>query len=164
LLAWNEIQNHTLISDIKVDRVFDQNASFVEAVSGGYVLKAGTVVSSHYFQWDPGNGSATRVSGTIQLDAQVFAVLTADQNLFDSDFLGLPGVNYNDFTLRGIESGDTTTFNGSDLDFSWFTGSPGDWVRVLSAYSPIASIPEPSSQVGLLGLLSFTLVLRRRRL
>lgn len=164
LLAWNEIQNSTLTSDLKVDRVFDPNASFVQAVSGGFVLKSGTIVSSHYFQWDPGNGSGTRVTATIKLDAQVFAVLTADQNLFDSDFLGLPGINYNDFGLRGIESGDTTAFNGSDLDISWRAGSPGDWVRVLSAYSPIAAIPEPSAITSLLagfvGL--FALLLRRR--
>ncbi len=66
-----------------------------------------SVVSSHYLQWDPGSGSASSVQATIELNSQVFAFITADQNLFDSDAaLGLPGLDYADFGLRGLETGD----------------------------------------------------------
>ena len=146
LLGWDEVQNHTLLTDLRVDRVFDQNASFVEVdPGGGFLIKAGTVVSSHYFQWDPGNGSASRVNATIDFDSQIFAFITADQKLFDSDAaLGLSSIDYNDFGLRGLEGGDTTNFNGPSVDISWNAGSPGDWTRLITAFSPAAAIPEPA--------------------
>lgn len=140
LLAWDERQNVTLTSDLRVDRVFDSNAPFVEPDGSKWIIKAGTIVSSHYLQWDPGNGSDSRVEATIQLDSQVFAFITADQKLFESDLiLGRPGLDYNDFSLRGLESGDTTEFNGPDVDVSWSASSPGDWTRLLTAFSPAAS-------------------------
>jgi hypothetical protein len=160
LLGWNERQNVTLTSDLKVDRVFDATAPFVEAVSGGFVIKAGTIVSSHYLQWDSGNGSSERVDATIELDAQAFAFITADQKLFDSDaVLGLPGLDYNDFGLRGLENNDTTEFNGPNVDISWRALSPGDWTRLITAFSPAAA-PELSTQgsPGLAAELDFGLV------
>lgn len=163
LLAWDEVQNYTLMQDLVVDRVFDPAASFVEALpNGDFIIKAGTIIASHYFQWDPGAGSSSRVEATIRLDSQVFAFITADQNLFDSDFLGLPSVNYNNFGLRGLESGDTTTFNGPDVDISWFAGSPGDWTRLITAYSPTASVPEPSTLI--LFALAIMMLFSRKKL
>jgi len=146
LLAWDERQNVTLQSDLAVDRVFDTSASFVSSDgSGGYLIHAGTVVSSHYLQWDPGNGSSSDVSATVQLDSQVFAFITADQKLFDSDgALGLPGLDYNNFGLRGLEGADTTNFNGPDVDIDWGASNPGDWTRLLTAFSPSAA-PELTS-------------------
>jgi len=167
LLAWNEVQNFELIQDLRVDRVFDPNASFVEAVSGGdFLIKAGTIVSSHYLQWDPGNGSDGRVSTTIGLDSQVFAFITADSNLFNSDFLGLAGLNYADFGFRGLESGDTTVFNGTDVDISWAATSPGDWTRLITAFSPggVTTVPVPAAAPLLgFGLAAFCLLKVRRR-
>jgi len=50
LVGWDELQNVTLTADLRVDRVFDTNASFVSVAPGGdYYINAGTVVSSHYF-------------------------------------------------------------------------------------------------------------------
>ncbi len=165
LLGWDEVENHTLTTDLRVDRVFDSNASFVEAdPGGGFVIKAGTIVSSHYFQWDPGNGSNSRVTATIDFDSQIFAFITADQKLFDSDAaLGLPGIDYNDFTLRGLESQDSTAFNGTSVDISWNASSPGDWTRLITAFSP-AAVSEPSAlAVFGLGLLVVGLRGRRKR-
>ncbi len=158
LLAWNEVQNITLTEKLYVDRVFDNSASFVGNDSGGLFLKAGTIISSHYFQWDPGNGSNTRVNATINTDSQVFAFITASQKLFDTDaLLGLPGLDYADFGLRGLESGDTTLFNGDAVTISWNASSPGDWTRMLTAFSPTAVVPAPAAiwlfMPGLLGLL-----------
>jgi hypothetical protein len=65
LLAWDERQNVTLSQDLRVDRVFDDTASFVEDAGGGdYFIKAGTVVSSHYLQWDPGDNSSSTVNSS----------------------------------------------------------------------------------------------------
>ncbi len=140
LLVWNEVQNYTLQSDLAVDRVADANAPFVKIVSGKYYLKAGTIVSSHYVQWDPGNGSSGTVNATMHFDSDIFAFITADQKLFDSDAqLGLPGLNYNDFTARGLESGDTTNMSGSQVTISWAASDPGDWTRLLTAFSPTAA-------------------------
>lgn len=167
LLAWNEVQNFELTQDLRVDRVFDTNASFVEALTGGdFLIKAGTIVSSHYLQWDPGNNSSSSVNTTIALDSQVFAFITADTNLFNSDFLGLPGLDYADFGLRGLESGDTTAFNGTDVDINWTASSPGDWTRLITAFSPggVTPVPIPAAAPMLgLGLAALALVKRRRR-
>jgi len=146
LLGWDEVQNTTLAADLRVDRVFDASASFVGSDANGLFIKAGTIVSSHYFQWDPGNGSTARVDATINLDSQVFAFITDTQKLFDTDAaLGLPGLDYNDFGLRGLENDDTTNFNGEDVDISWRAGSPGDWTRLITAFSPAAAVPEPGT-------------------
>ena len=161
LLAWDEVQNFELLVDLRVDRVFDPLASFVVDLNNGdFLILAGTIVSSHYLQWDPGVDSAARVTANIRLDSQVFAFITSDQNLFDSDYLGLVGLDYNDFGLRGLESGDTTVFNGPNVDISWAASTPGDWTRLITAFSPAAqnssNIPEPSSIfmlcIGLIGL------------
>ena len=143
LIGWDERQNVTLTSDLRVDRVFDSTASFVEDAGGGdWVIKAGTIVSSHYFQWDPGNGSVGNVNATLKLDSQVFAFMTEDGHLQNSDsVLGLPGVDYNDFLNRGLESSDTTNFVGPDVEISWNATSPGDWTRLITAFSPSAA-PE----------------------
>lgn len=155
LLAWDEVQNYTLLSDLRVDRVFDELASFITTAPGGdFYIKAGTVVSSHYLQWDPGHGSAGSVKATIELDSQVFAFITDDQNLFNSDAaLGLPGLDYADFGLRGLEDTDITQFSGQNTYINWGANSPGDWTRLITAYSPTATtntgnpVPEPSTVV-----------------
>jgi hypothetical protein len=163
LLGWDEVQNFTLTEPLRVDRVFDPTADFITALSDGdYLIAAGTVVASHYFQWDPGNSSSGTVSATLVLDSQVFALITSDQNLFASDeFLGLPNLDYADFGNRGLESNDLAEFNGPNVDITWQATSPGDWTRLITAFSPTAPpptpVPEPSSLfllgLGVLGLL-----------
>lgn len=157
LLAWDEVQNFTLTQNLRVDRVFDSTASFVTSDGfGGFIIAAGTIVSSHYFQWDPGNGSSSRVDATIATDSQAFAFITTDQKLFGSDFLGLASIDYNDFGLRGLEINDTTNFNGDFVNISWNASSPGDWTRMITAFSPAAVVPVPAAVwlfgSGLLGL------------
>lgn len=150
LKTWDEKQNFTLTSDLRVDRVFDTNASFVQSAGGGdYFIKAGTIISSHYIQWDS-NGLGS-VEATINLDSQVFGFITSRNNLKNSDYLGRTGVTYLDFAYRGSESGDLTTFNGSNTDIDWTTTEPGDWARLITAYSPAADVPEPAT-LALMGL------------
>jgi hypothetical protein len=51
LLAWNEVQNLTLTQDLRVDRVADPTEPFIASDGrGGFLILAGTVVSSHYLQ------------------------------------------------------------------------------------------------------------------
>ncbi len=165
LLAWDEQQNVTLLEPLRVDRVFDASADFIAAApDGDFFINAGTVVSSHYLQYD-----GPRLQSTISLDGQIFAVITADQNLFDSDpVLGLPGLDYADFAFRGLESGDSTDFNGESVDIDWSSSSPGDWVRLITAFSPIAEekrlneIPLPPGALLLGTALAFGVVARRR--
>ncbi len=149
LLAWDEVQNFTLTADLRVDRVFDETADFVMPVGTDFLIKAGTVVSSHYLQYD-----GPRFQATVTLDSEIFAFITADQNLFDSDAqLGLLGLDYNDFTFRGLEAGDTTTFDGNSTAINWATSSPGDWTRLITAFSPggeddmdnVSEVPLPAT-------------------
>jgi hypothetical protein len=156
LLVWDEVQNITLTSNLAVDRVADPGASFVTGSSGNYEILAGTVVSSHYVQWDPdGNGDVT---ADLVFDSDIFAFIVADSKLEDSDpILGLPGLDYNDFFNRALESGDLTTISGNTVSIDWGASSPGDWTRLITAFSPAAEVPVPGAVYllgsGLLGLL-----------
>lgn len=150
LYVWDEIQNFTLTQDLLVDRVADPGESYVGGSAGNYYIEAGTIVSSHYVQWDP--SSWTRVQATLNFDSPIFAFITSDSRLSDSDYLGLPGVDYGDFGLRGLESADTTEFNGGSVDIDWWANSPGDWTRLITAESPgAAPVPEPAT-MSLLGM------------
>ena len=170
LLSWDEVQNLVLKDDLQVDRVFDDTVDFVERTNtGDFFIKAGTLVSSHYFQWDPGAGSSKTVSATIHLDSQVFAFITSDNNLFNSDeFLGLKGLNYADFRLRGLEKTDITNFNGSDVDIRWKASKPGDWARLITAFSPSVNnltfqqVPEPNMLMLFVGALLIILKIKRK--
>lgn len=146
LSAWNEVQNFTLTQNLYVDRVFDPASDIVGMDSQGTFLKPGTVVSSHYVQWDP--SGTKRVTATINTDSEIFAFIYTDNNLFTSDeFLGRPGIDYNDFTFRGLEdfNNDTIFFNGLSTDISWLASNPGDWARMITAFSPAAVVPVPAA-------------------
>lgn len=166
LLIWNEQQNVVLTRDLAVDRVADASASYVGGTAGNHFIKAGTIVSSHYVQWDP-LGSSGTVDARLQFDSDIFAFITADAKLFSSDaILGLTGYDYSDFSLRGLESGDTTSYPFAPTDYSfvdvhWTASSPGDWTRLITAFSPSAVPLPPSVWLLLAGLLLTGLRVRR---
>ena len=140
LLVWDEVQNFELTHDLRVDRVADESASFiVKDGPDNYRILAGTIVSSHYVQWDNLPGVSNTVTATMKFDSEIFAFITADQKMFESDAqLGLPGIDYADFGFRGLESGDTTVMNGNEVDIGWTATNPGDWTRLITAFSPSA--------------------------
>ena len=166
LYVWDEVQNFTLPGNLYVDRVADPTADFIGGSSGSYYIKTGTIVSSHYVQWDP--AAVKTVKARLEFDSDIFAFITADQKLFDSDaWLGLTGITYGDFGARGLETGDGTVFNSGMVDIDWAASNPGDWTRLITAYSPgVEPVPVPATMLllgsGLVGLAGFRNKLRKR--
>jgi hypothetical protein len=75
------------------------------------------------------------------------------------------GVNYLNPANRGLEAGDSVTISGPDqILFDTVASSPGDYVRVLTAFSPGGAsttpvVAEPRSVVLLgTGLLAFVVL------
>ena len=170
LLLWDEVQNFVLTSPLRVDEVFDANATFVSPIGGSdFNLAAGTLVSSHMIQWDPGQGSDRRVNATVEFDSQILALITNKKNLNNSDTdLGAAGTTYDQFNLRGLERADSISFSGSTLDLSWRASSPGDWTRVITAFSPASNlsatsaVPVPASGLAMLALAPMAAWVARR--
>ena len=134
---------------------------------GSSPIPAGTVVASHYIFFDP--GPTEQVIGTVNFDSDVLAILTSTDTLAASDFLAKTGVNYLSPTERGLEAGDSVTISGpQQILFDTTASSPGDYVRVLTAFSPgavttAAATPEPESVVLVgSGLMALATLMRRR--
>lgn len=143
LYAFNEDQNIFLAAPLQTNIGLDP-------------IPAGTVVASHYVFFDP--GPSQRVIGTVDFDADILAIITATGTLQASDFLANTGVNYLNPGLRGLEAGDVVTITGPRQIRVDFTASnPGDYIRVITEFSPIAAgVPEPASLavfgIGAIGL------------
>lgn len=124
----------------------DQNILLAAALSvdvGASPIAAGTTVASHYIFFDP--GPAQSIDGTVDFDSDVLAIVTSTSLLFASDFLANTGVNYLNPAARGLESGDHVTISGlRQIRFDTAASTPGDYVRVLTAFSP-GAVPEPAS-------------------
>ncbi len=120
-------------------------------ILAGGPLVAGDTVASHYIFFDP--GPSQHVIGTVNFDSAIVAIMTSTGTLAASDFLANTGVNYLNPGARGLETGDSVTISGpNQITFDTVASTPGDYVRVLTAFSPGGtSVPEPGSLV-LLGL------------
>lgn len=151
LFGFDEDQNIVLSAPLTVNVVS----------SGPLTLAIGTTVASHYVFFDPVSGS---IDGTVDFDSAVLAVLTATDTLAASDFLANTGVNYLNPVERGLEVGDSVTISGArQIRFRASASTPGDYVRVLTAYSP-AAVPEPGTYALMsAGLAALALLTRRRR-
>ena len=151
LFGFDEDQNILLTSPLTVD-------------VGSSPIPAGTTVASHYVFFDP--GPSLRVIGNVNFDSPVLGIITSTSTLADSDFLANTGVNYLNPGQRGLEAGDSVTISGTDqILFDTSASSPGDYVRVLTAFSPAAAaVPEPRFTLLLaLGLGGLAVALYRRR-
>jgi len=150
LFGFDEDQNILLAAPLTVD-------------VGSSPIPAGTLVASHYIFFDP--GPSQHVIGTVDFDADVLAIMTSTATLAASDFLANTGVNYLNPGARGLEPGDSVTISGpKQILFDTFASSPGDYVRVLTEFSPTAAaVPEPGSLLLLgSGLLALAFLLRSR--
>ena len=151
LYGFDEAQNITITSNIAVDILADGLGG---GISAG-IIPLGSMVSSHYIFFDPDNNRTQE--GTISFDADIIGVITSVANLTASDFLSAPGVDYLNPSLRGLETGDIVTITGlQKIMVDWFAGSPGDYIRVLTGYSPAAEIPE--ADIPILPLWGFILL------
>lgn len=155
LYAFNEDQNV----------VVGPGALAVDYVPGGGSgsIAAGTVVASHYVFYDPQSGSQT---GYVDFDANILAIISSTGNLLASDYLANTGINYLNPAARGLEPGDSATIDSilaNRMNVDWTASTPGDYVRVLTAFSPGAPTPDGGSGALLLGMGALGLMGLRRR-
>ncbi len=146
LYAFDEDQNTAILGSAL-------NVDILASTGVAGTLAVGTIVASSYVFFDPEVFS--RQVGWVEFDADILAVITSSANLAASDYLANTGVTYLNPALRGLEAIDSVgidAVNARRLNVDWFAGSPGDYVRVLTAYSPgAATVPAPGALL-LLGL------------
>jgi hypothetical protein len=131
---------------------FDENQNILIAVTAdvGGPIPAGSTVASHYIFFDP--GPSENVIGTVNFDSDVLAIFTSTGALASTDFLAHTGVNYLSPTLRGLEAGDSVTISGPrQILFNTTASSPGDYVRVLTTFSPVAAAAPEPGPIDMLG-------------
>ena len=122
---------------------FDEDQSILLTspltVNVGYsTIPTGNFVASHYIFFDP--GPSQRMTGTVNFDSDILGIITTTKDLAASDFLANTGVSYLNPGNRGLETGDSVTISGPrQILFDTVASSPGDYVRVLTAFSPAAS-------------------------
>lgn len=116
----------------------------VDIVPGGpLTLPVGTTVASHYIFFDPVTGT---INGTVDFDSRIVAIITTTDLLLASDFLANTGVTYLNPGLRGLEPGDVATISGAQqIRLVASASTPGDYIRVLTEYSPGGQVPEPAT-------------------
>ena len=143
----------------------DQNILLASALTvdvGMSPIPAGTEVASHYVFFDSGPGRS--IVGTVGFDSDVLGIILSTGTLAASDFLAHTGVNHLNPGQRGLEGGDSVTIRGPrQILFDTAASNPGDYIRVLTEFSPGAAAPEPVN-AGLLGTgLAALAILRRRK-
>jgi hypothetical protein len=151
LYGFDEGQN----IDITVDLAVNILADGVGGGGGAGTVPMGSTVASHYIFFDPLN--TTSQVGTVTFDSDVFGIITSRANLAASDFLINTGVTYLNPTNRGLEGGDSVAITGlKTITVDWTASNPGDYIRVLTDFSP-GAVPVPAAVwlfgSGLLGLI-----------
>jgi len=135
------------------------------ASPAGSSIAAGTWVDSHMiFLNTPGTAYATDTE-TWTFDGLILGVMSDGRGTLEaatSGLLGAPGTVYpGPFSARGFESNDWWSIvgGGYSLRVKMSVTEPGDWMRVVTASSPVA---EPAA-LALLAAAAALLTLRLRR-
>jgi len=117
-------------------------------------------LASHYVFYDPYR--LTTLLASVEFANDIVAVMTTKTALFGSESLGEASVTYLYPDLVGLEPRDSITFQKNKLFLDWRSGTPGDYIRVITAEFQ-TPVPEPSTFAlfgfGLVGLGLF----RRRK-
>jgi hypothetical protein len=134
LYGFDEGQNIHITVDLAVDILADGSGGG----NGAGTIHAGSTVASHYIFFDPLRG--TTQQGTVSFDSKIIGIISRSRNLAASDFLINTGVTYLNPSARGLESGDKVRITGlRTLAVDWSASSPGDYIRVLTDFSPAAA-------------------------
>lgn len=148
LYGFDEGQNITITVDLAVDDLADGLGGGI----GSGIIANGTVVASHYIFFDP--AGTARQEGFVEFDSDIVGILSSTANLAASDFLINTGVTYLNPGARGLESTDTVTITGlRQISVNWLASTPGDYIRVLTEFSPGAVTPVPAPSIlALMGI------------
>jgi len=140
LYGFDEGQNILISTPLAVNILADGSGS--ESGSG---FLNNVIVASHYIFFDP--AGSTSQEGRVLFDSDILGVITSTANLLASDSLISNLVTYLNPGLRGLETGDHANITGlRELSVDWRASTPGDYVRVLTAFSPGASeVPVPAA-------------------
>ena len=141
LYGFDEGQNINLLANLAVDILADGSGG----QSGSGVISAGTTVASHYIFFDPRR--STSQTGSVLFDSMILGIITSRSKLSASDFLLNNGVTYRNPLLRGLEHGDSVSITGlNSMSVDWTASTPGDYVRVITAFSPgVSEVPVPAA-------------------
>lgn len=134
--AFDEVQSYPLTTALTV----------VGPNGTDIVLPVGTVVDSHYVEWDPGDEDRGRGSGTVTFDGPVLGVLFATAALVATDAeFGTAAAGYGTHRLRGVElPGDVVSFVGDTVSWNAYGRRP-EGIRVFTLAPPIGAVPLPGA-------------------
>jgi len=124
------------------------------------ILPAGMRVDVYFMHFDPVH--SRRRQGYVRFNTPILGVIVRKDQLFASNFLGVPGTLYpTSGDLIALENGQDKVNLSSDmkeLSVNWFANTPGDRIRIITA-----AIPEPSTMLLFaLGLAGASMRLRKR--
>ena len=110
-------------------------------------MPVGTTVNSQFVTFEPGDSqNDEHMIGDVVFSSQVLAIITSDNLLASSNYLGDSGITYEDPFGVGLEAGDFVTIDSTNPDqIDWNTSAsiPGDSVRVITAATATSAVPEP---------------------
>lgn len=136
LYAFDEDQNITLAKELKVNIAPNSKSRTKNRIA------AGTVVASHYVFFDPAKSLSQKAKVTF--DAKVLGVMTQMKTLRESDILANTSVKYLNPEDRGLEVTDRVKIiDEYTVQVDWKANSPGDFIRVITEYSPGATFLVP---------------------
>ena len=136
LYAFDEVQGYALTSPLTVT---GPDGSVI-------ALPTGTVLNSHYVEWDPSLEGRGRADITVTFDGPILGVIVARQGLVATDAeFGADHVEYRNDGPRGLEQpGDTFTIAGNTISLNVFARAP-DGFRVFTLAAPAAPVPVPAA-------------------